>query len=632
MKKKRFDTIMHLGLAATLGMGVALHAAETVQIQWIRQFSFAANQFEAVRVIAADGSGVYSVGQYLTQTAPDAFVQKRDAAGNTEWQRFYGTTRGDAAYAIAVDSSGVYVGGWAGGALPGQSFVGGDDDACIRKYDFDGNEVWTREFGTMTPGISNFGRDHVLGVALTTDAVYLVGGTEGPLPGQTWLGDWDAFVRKYDKNGVEQWTRQFGTTYGESANSIAADDTGVYVFGHGGAPIDRWQLFVRKYDHSGNLLWSQQFGDPTAFNSPGGIAVDANGVYLHGTTTGTIPGQTSVGGQDNFVRKYTTSGVEVWTRQYGTTAIDGGGSIALDATGVYVTGTTRGTFPGQTSYGGEDSFARKYDLYGNVVWTIQLGTSSDDATPTIALGHSGLYVGGMTKGAFPGQTYGGGDWDALVVKLQRSPIADAGLDLVVNTSEQSGKTIQGTATDPDHDALSYRWFEGATALTDSLAAGSNGECPLNVSTLSLGEHTLTLKVGDGFFEVQDSMTLHIVDDEAPDLAPVADVTVLWPPKHQMVRVNITANATDNSGGSVTLAVGITSNEPVNGLGDGDTAPDWEVVSINQSTGAIVLRLRAERSGSGVGRVYTVTITATDTVGNTGQAQVMFLVPLIQTKP
>lgn len=632
MTTKLCTTILHLGLVGTILAGaLSTDAAEPQpQFQWLRQFYFGTNQFEAVRALAADASGVYAAGQCGSEYATDAFVQKRDATGAVLWSKFLATSRSDAGYAIAVDSSGVYVGGYAGGALPGQTFVGGDDDAVVRKYDLDGNEVWTREFGSKTPGIENYGRDHVLGITLTADAVYVVGASEGPLPGQTWLLDWDAFVRKYDKNGVEQWTRQFGTTYGESANAIAADTSGVYVLGHGGAPVDRWQMFLRKYDPDGTLLWSQQFGDPNTFQAPGGIAVDGSGVYVYGSTRGTIPGQTSSGGEDNFIRKYTTAGVELWTHQFGTSANDNGGGVALNSTGLYVVGTTWGAFPGYTNAGGADALVQKFDPNGNELWTLQFGTSGNDPLTAIALGYSGLYVGAYTYGTFPGQT-SGGSLDAYVAKLQRAPNANAGSDLTFTTSNQSGATVPGAASDPDHDTLSYQWFEGTTALTTSQNAGTNGECPLDISTLSLGEHVLTLKVTDTFFEVQDSMTLQVVDDTAPTLSPIADESYLWPPKHQMVLVNITANATDNSGGALNLAVSISCNEPVDGLGDGDTSPDWETVSINQATGAIVIRLRAERSGSGSGRIYTVTVSATDSAGNTGQSQVTILAPLVQAK-
>ena len=69
------------------------------------------------------------------------------------------------------------------------------------------------------------------------------------------------------------------------------------------------------------------------------------------------------------------------------------------------------------------------------------------------------------------------------------------------------------------------------------------------------------------------------------------------------------SASDLSGPVTCSIVSVGSNEPANGLGDGDTAPDWMV------TGDLTLTLRAERSGRGGGRVYTITVRCPDAAGN-----------------
>jgi len=65
---------------------------------------------------------------------------------------------------------------------------------------------------------------------------------------------------------------------------------------------------------------------------------------------------------------------------------------------------------------------------------------------------------------------------------------------------------------------------------------------------------------------------------------------------------------------------VTSNEPVDGLGDGDTGPDWQI------TGDLTVNLRAERSGQGSGRIYTITIECTDFSGNSSTKTVTVSVP------
>ena len=85
---------------------------------------------------------------------------------------------------------------------------------------------------------------------------------------------------------------------------------------------------------------------------------------------------------------------------------------------------------------------------------------------------------------------------------------------------------------------------------------------------------------------------------------------LWPPNHKMVTVEADVVVTDTCDPNPVCAiVDVTSNEPINGTGDGDTAPDWELF------GDLTADLRAERSGNGNGRVYTLEVTCTDLSGN-----------------
>jgi hypothetical protein len=112
------------------------------------------------------------------------------------------------------------------------------------------------------------------------------------------------------------------------------------------------------------------------------------------------------------------------------------------------------------------------------------------------------------------------------------------------------------------------------------------------------------------------------DTGAPVIASVsATPNSLGAPNHKMTSVAIAARVTDNCPGATTWSVtGISSNEPLNGTGDGDSEPDWSIA------GAHAVSLRAERAGSGTGRIYTVTITAKDAAGNTSTATTAVSVP------
>lgn len=190
----------------------------------------------------------------------------------------------------------------------------------------------------------------------------------------------------------------------------------------------------------------------------------------------------------------------------------------------------------------------------------------------------------------------------------------------------------GEASDFDGDALSYEWKADSqticTGTVQSIFAGSPVQVPYCMaSSLTLGQHALTLSVSDGINSPVSAQTiLNVIDSTAPTLAPFADTGILWPPDHKMVTISIAANAFDSSGMPVTLSATVRSNEPEDGLGDGDMSPDWTTPVIDQQTGIITLQLRSERSGAGVGRTYTVTIYATDAAGNQSSATIQIIVP------
>lgn len=99
--------------------------------------------------------------------------------------------------------------------------------------------------------------------------------------------------------------------------------------------------------------------------------------------------------------------------------------------------------------------------------------------------------------------------------------------------------------------------------------------------------------------------------------------VLQPPNHKMVEVTVSVVVTDNCDASVAQSChieSVVSNEPISGTGEGDTEPDWQI------TGNLTVNLRAERAGSGAGRVYTIFVRCTDNAGQSSATATNVMVP------
>ncbi len=115
------------------------------------------------------------------------------------------------------------------------------------------------------------------------------------------------------------------------------------------------------------------------------------------------------------------------------------------------------------------------------------------------------------------------------------------------------------------------------------------------------------------------------DTQAPTISVSLTPDQLFPPNHMMRRITATVEVEDTCDPApVVTLVSITSNEPEDALGDGNTAPD--IGGANYGSEDYQFFLRAERSGTGSGRVYTVRYSAADGSGNTAFAEATVTVP------
>lgn len=211
-----------------------------------------------------------------------------------------------------------------------------------------------------------------------------------------------------------------------------------------------------------------------------------------------------------------------------------------------------------------------------------------------------------------------GTWDAYLLTnplfedAAGFPVADAGPDQVVECSGMDGTAVllDGTgsrAADGGTGGLAYLW------LVDDM---NLGDMALVTVLLPSGTHTVTLIVTDEatLGTDTDTVTIEVVDTSPPELALALTPDALWPPNHKFVLVTPIIDVWDACDPAPMVELtDITMSDASDTRGAGHTDDDFYVTEGGE------IYLRAERSGTGEGRLYTITYTATDGAGNVATA-------------
>ena len=234
-----------------------------------------------------------------------------------------------------------------------------------------------------------------------------------------------------------------------------------------------------------------------------------------------------------------------------------------------------------------------------------------------------------------------------------SPAIDAGVAAGASfdqrgrprTYDDPGVANAATSDGTDIGAFELQPLCSLSCLDDVSVSNDPGECGAFVNyTEPSGEGcgTVTCDHPSGsFFPVGDttvtctstagptcSFTVTVNDTEAPVITTNGQPVTLWPPNHKYETVNVTdlvASASDNCDSGVDIGsvqiTSVSSDEPDNGVGDGNTTNDIVIASDCKS-----VQLRSERIGNGNGRVYTINFKVTDAAGNVSTATAKVTVP------
>jgi hypothetical protein len=199
--------------------------------------------------------------------------------------------------------------------------------------------------------------------------------------------------------------KAIGGKYDDGGKSLIQTSDGGYAiagatnsFGAGYADV-----YVIKLDANGNLQWTRTIGGPESEEGNSLIQTSDGGYAIAGLTQ-----SFGAGDWDVYVVKLDTHGNLQWTKTIGGKKEDVGLSlIQTSDDGYAIAGFTTSFGAGET-----DVYVVKLDTNGNLQWTKTIGGKKEDVGLSLIQTSDGGYaIAGLT------QSFGAGDWDVYVVKL-----------------------------------------------------------------------------------------------------------------------------------------------------------------------------------------------------------------------
>lgn len=421
------------------------------------------------------------------------------------------------------------------------------------------------------------------------------------LDGNIWNSNWTHnTITKISPSGVIQpgFPKSFSGANGCRGVAVTSDNN-IWVANSYGNSVSR-------LDNDGNLRKTIPVG-----NHPTGVAVDANGkVWATNLNSSTVSRIDPDAGGDELGAVDLTVGLGSGAGPYNYS--DMTGAVAIGVTSL------QGTWNVVKNSGTANTD------WGKVSWTETLPTGTDikievRAANTQAGLASETFVEVTNGDSFCG-TGVSGQYVEIRATLSRQPNISSTpvlYDLTLELCDDTAPVI----TCPSNIEQNTDEGSCSTVVTWDISATDNCDnnptivcTPASGSTFDIGTTTVNCVATDeSGNESSCSFDVTVVDDENPSVSVLLDPTELWPPNHKMVTITATVTTSDNCSGYSYVLESITSNEPDDGLGDGDTEDDIQNEDIG--TDDLSFDLRAERAGMGDGRTYTITYKVTDGSGN-----------------
>jgi hypothetical protein len=202
------------------------------------------------------------------------------------------------------------------------------------------------------------------------------------------------------------------------------------------------------------------------------------------------------------------------------------------------------------------------------------------------------------------------------------PVTTASVSPVPNANGWNNTNITVTLNSTDNELggtgvkqITYS-ATGAQTIGNTIVSGGSAAFAVSAE----GVTTITFFGTDNAGNIEAAKTITVeVDKTPPTVACSASPNVLWPPNNKLVPVNASVTVSDAlSGPAGFTLVSVASNEPDSGQGD--------IQGFAAGTASTNGQLRAQRLGSGNGRVYIFTYSGSDRAGNTTSCTTTVSVP------
>jgi hypothetical protein len=319
----------------------------------------------------------------------DAWLVKTDANGNRLWNKTFGGNSSDGANSVQQTSDGGYI-----LAAYTVSYGAGSGDAWLIKTDEDGNKLWDKTFGGSYT-------DFAYAVQQTSDGGYILTGMTGSYAAGSvaWLikTDSEGNTCDFSDNGncyenESKWAKTFGEGYGDCTYAVQQTSDGGYILtgmtgSYGDEYGDAWLI---KTDPNGNKLWDKTYGGSSA-DGANSVQQTSDGGYILAGATYSF----GAGDDDAWLIKTDASGNELWEKIFGGSNIDEACDVQQTSDGGYIlAGMTLSYGTGQ-----DDAWLIKTDEDGNKLWDkIFGGRYYDSAKAVQQTGDSGYILAGIYQG------------------------------------------------------------------------------------------------------------------------------------------------------------------------------------------------------------------------------------------